>query len=91
MTNKEWALAEIVRDTENKKELLKLRAEAMERRDMRMYAFYQSGIRELNQGIKALREAYGINEDEYKDVCVNVACGDMEECYSGRRSECSKQ
>ncbi len=91
MTNKEWALAEITRDTENKKELLMLRAEAMERHDMRMYSFYQSGIRELNQEIRALREAYGIGENKYKDICVNVACGDMEECYSGRCSECSNQ
>ena len=61
-TAREWAEKEIARDMANREELIEERREAWRRGDRRTYDALTRDIQELYIGIKALREAYGVEE-----------------------------
>ena len=62
MTAREWAEAQIKADLENIEDLKAARKEVWNAGQMGAYYKLSNDIRELNRGIKAMREAYGIVE-----------------------------
>lgn len=56
---KKWAEDQIKRDQDNVDELMQLRAEAWNKGDRTEYSRLTGYIKELNEGIQALKESYG--------------------------------
>lgn len=60
MNSAEWAKEQIERDLQNIEDLKAERKEAWSKGDRKTYDSLTHDIRDLNQGIKALKESYGI-------------------------------